>query len=995
VPAGTPTLAANDLRRRLEDTERTAREAIEQQPDDAAAWLRLGEALGDLWRLREAEAALLKATALSPDNAAALSALAGVQANRGRYDEALAATKRASRLRSDLAEPHRHRASVLLAFGKLEEAARAAADARRLDPDSIDSVIVLATTWFYGGLRDGARRLLNRGIAAHPDSAEALVTRASMECASKEIEAAETDLAAALSLKPWLPPALALRSQMHREQGRVLEALDAIDAARRHHPDSEDYLLAHLDLLDQAGRQKDALALAMERLTVHQKSRRLRMRLAMLLLQEGRLDQALRHIPGVLPTATAASAWEVLGATWAALGRERERRTCLERAVALDPSASATLALAHSQFRLGETEAALARVEPLTPTLQTLLIKAEMLTALSKFDEAAAALESAIALKPDDALSHMRLGIAHRRRKAFEQAEVALRRAAGLAPAESVTHEQLAILLSEVGRYDEALEELRRGLELAPGSRSLRFNVAVLMARQKRWPEAERGLRDMVSVAPFNLNAIGNLGRVLAEQQRYEEAADVFEHAVELTPLDIGARHGLLGALRDMRRHDEAVKASRHWLEDAPTEPHAWRSLALSLGVQGEAEALEAAAKVAELAPDTAMAFETWGLVCLNLGRAQDAIEWFDKGLAVSPNQPSLLVNRALALDDVVGLEAAAGELEKALEIEKDSENSKLNLSMVRLRLGQFEGGWPLYESRASAMRGPKTLTEAKKKTGARPDLSNASVFVRAEQGLGDTIHFMRYVPMLAAEARDVTFQLQDQIAWMAWGMAPNVRVCGYRDPIPSYSDYQVSLISLPGYYDTNLDTIPGKVPYVTPESDRVAEWRTRLGTNGFKVGLVWHTNPAHGNIKRWIPLKHLVPLAGIPGVRLISLQKYHGLDQLAAVQDTVKIETLGDKFDEGPDAFADAAAVVANLDLVITIDTSMGHLAGALAKPCWVLLPRSSDWRWLTKRRDTPWYPTLRLFQQRKSGHWDDVAADLHETLSERAQQPNDSTNP
>jgi tetratricopeptide (TPR) repeat protein len=553
-------------------------------------------------------------------------------------------------------------------------------------------------------------------------------------------------------------------------------------------------------------------------------------------------------------------------------------------------------------------------------------------------------------------------------------------------PDESVAHEQLAVFLSEAGRFEEAREELQRGLEIAPGSRTLRFNMAVLLARQKRWAEAERALREATAASPLNLNAIGNLGRVLTEQQRHEEAADVFQQAIEMSPRDPGARQGLLNALRMLRQHDEVVKGARAWITDCPDDPFAWRALAISLAQQGELEAEAAADRVEQLVANSAhsvLSPETRGLVALGLGRPAEALKWFDKGLEQSPKQVSMMVNRALALDEVAGLDAARAELQRALELEPDSQAAQLNLSMVSLRLAQFSEGWRMYEVRLSALRGPKTLIEAKKTLGRRPDLSQAAVLVRAEQGLGDTIHFMRYVALLAAEAREVTLQMQDAIAWMAWGIAPNVRVCGYRDPVPTNADYHVSLISLPGYYDTDLTTIPCDVPYVAPDPSRVERWREQLGDDGFKVGIMWHTNPAHGNIKRWIPLERLAPLAGIQGVRLISLQKHFGLDQLRAVTaGGVRIETLGESFDEGPDAFADTAAVVKSLDLVISIDTSIGHLAGAMGRPVWLLLHRSSDWRWLTGRSDSPWYPTLRIFQQKTSGDWAAVMSDVFEQL-------------
>jgi tetratricopeptide (TPR) repeat protein len=933
----------------------------------------------------EAEAAFSRAATLAPEDAVVWAGLGSVQIVRGKVEEGLASCRRAIRLRSDLAAPHRHRSGALLAAGRVDDAARAAMDARRLDPRAPESSIALATVWFHAGLHAGARRLIDRVIAEHPDNPEALLARAVMLVQQGALGAGERDLSAALATKPWLAPTHAALAHVRQQQKRMPEALTCIEAARRLHPESELHLLAHLDLLEETGRSETARTLAVDHLAAHPRSRSLRLRLAMLLLNAGHLDEALRHIPGVFPTTTAAAAWETMASTWQALGRERERRGCLERALAAGAGSTAEVSLAQARLRLGDVDGALAMLDTLPSSAQTSILKAEVLEHLKRPDDALATLDDAVAGAPDDALAHMRLGILHRQRGAFELAERELRKAIGLAPSQAAPHEQLAVLLSDLGRFDEAHAEIRAGLDIAPASRTLRFNAAVLLARQRRWVEAERGLREIVAASPLNLKAIENLGRVLSELQRYEEAADVFEQAIEMSPRDVGARHGLLTALRGLRRHDEAVRAARAWIADCPDDPLAWRALALSLAPQGDREAEEAAVRVEQLTPDSALSCETHGLVALGLGRARDALEWFDKGLALNPNQASLLVDRALALDEVEGLAAAAKELERAVALDPHSDVAQLNLSMVYLRLGRFDDGWQKYDVRQSALRGPNTLVELKRAGGARPDLSRAAVLVRAEQGLGDTIHFMRYVPRLAAEAREVTFHVQDAIAWMAWGIAPNVRVCGYRDPVPANITYLVSLISLPGYYDTDLSTIPCDVPYVTPDPSRVERWRASLGPDGFKVGIVWHTNPAHGNIKRWIPLDRLAPLAGIPGVRLISLQKHHGLDQVRALTSQgVRIETLGESFDQGPDAFADTAAAIASLDLVIAIDTSICHLAGAMGRPVWLLLHRSSDWRWLTNRTESPWYPTLRIFQQGVSGDWTDVAAALRARLEQ-----------
>jgi tetratricopeptide (TPR) repeat protein len=964
------------------DVERNARTAVDRHPADPARWHDLGAVLIRRWLLPEAEAALTRAVSLAPALAEAWSDLAFVQVTRGRLDAGFASARQASRLRTDLAAPYRHRAAALLARGQLDAAAVCAGDARRLDPDNPQALALLSSIWLHSGLVDGARRLIARTLERHPDAIDALLLRAEMSRASAP-EAAHRDVAAVLTMNPWFAPAYFTRYLLERAAKQSDAALISLEAARAHHPDSEAYLLAHLDLLEERGDAHRAIAVAQESLPAHPHSRVLRMRLAMLCLSSGEKERALRHIPGVLPDTSAGNAWHVLANTWQALGRQAERRRCLEHAVAEPHDDAVTLAFADAFLRTGEPSAAFEQIASLDATPVVALLRGEALVALNRVEDAATSLDLWLARQPDDALTHMRLGIVRRQLQQFDEAEHHLRRATELAPQESVTFEQLAILLSERSRLDEALAAITQAVRIAPDRVSARFNLAVVLARLERWADAERLLRELAAVAPLNVNVRGNLGRVLANLQRHQDAADLFESLIELTPLDPGVRQGLLSSLSALRNFDEAIVAARAWTAEAPDDPHAWRSLALALAAVNSPEGDQAADRLAALTPESPLTCETRGIVALSLARPAEALEWFDRGLAFGPDLVSLMVNRALALEEVQGVAAAEAELRRALEKEPESHAATMNLAMVQLRLGRFDVGWHGYERRASALRGPNALLQARAAAGGQLDLSNASVLVRAEQGLGDTIQFMRYARRLARDAKEVWLQMQDQIAWMAWGMAPNMRVSGYRDPVPT-TDFVVSLLSLPGYYSSDLGTIDnGDVPYLRADPRRVDDWRSRLGDTGVKVGLVWHTNPMHGNTRRWIPLRELASLGRLPGVRLISLQKSFGLDQLAHLPPGVHVETLGDRFDEGPDAFADAAAVIEHLDLVISIDTSMAHVAGALGRPVWTLLPKSSDWRWLLDRAYTPWYPTMRLFRQRVAEDWSGVAAALEGRLA------------
>jgi hypothetical protein len=236
---------------------------------------------------------------------------------------------------------------------------------------------------------------------------------------------------------------------------------------------------------------------------------------------------------------------------------------------------------------------------------------------------------------------------------------------------------------------------------------------------------------------------------------------------------------------------------------------------------------------------------------------------------------------------------------------------------------------------------------------------------------LGDIIQFSRFLTQLVALNAEVTFLLRSSMHRLLSVSAPSVRLAA-APPKGEDFDFQCALMSLPGAFGTSYENLPSSVPYLFAEKGVVGRWRERLGDQGLKIGICWQGNPY--DIGRSFPLRCFQPLAAISGVRLISLQKTHGLDQLENLPSGMEVETIGEEFDGGPDAFVDTAAVMSSLDLIITCDTSVAHLAGALGRPVWVALKHVPDWRWMLDRSDSPWYPTMRLYRQTIRDDWDSV---------------------
>ena len=261
-------------------------------------------------------------------------------------------------------------------------------------------------------------------------------------------------------------------------------------------------------------------------------------------------------------------------------------------------------------------------------------------------------------------------------------------------------------------------------------------------------------------------------------------------------------------------------------------------------------------------------------------------------------------------------------------------------------------------------------------------DLSGCRLLVFSEQGLGDVIQFARYLPLLAERNCKIAFLAPAKLARLLRLSIHAIEVVSKLSDVQGV-DFQVALMSLPHQFNTEPSSIPNKVPYLKAEPKLEARWRARIGTRGFRIGIAWQGNPSTKiDEGRSVPLEEFVPLAGIPGIRLISLQKHVGLNQLACLPTDVKIETFGDDLDAGPDAFVDTAAVMNSLDLIITSDTSIAHLAGGLGRPTWVALKYVPDWRWLLDREDCPWYPTLRLFRQAERDDWRSVFSKIEREL-------------
>jgi len=488
-------------------------------------------------------------------------------------------------------------------------------------------------------------------------------------------------------------------------------------------------------------------------------------------------------------------------------------------------------------------------------------------------------------------------------------------------------------------------------LQAAPRSFVPQHLLGVLRAQQGRLPEAIALIGEALAARPNVADAQFNYGKVLKDAGRLPEALAAYDQAVALGYP--GARANRVEVLNRMGvvaqqagDFDQAVALADRALADAP---------------------------------DYANAHDNRGVALARLGRHAEAIASLDRALAIQPDHAPTHFNRGNALRDTLRLDEAMESFDRAIALDPNFVDARRNKGLLALMQGDFATGLPLYEWRKQANPPVEARSYPQPLWTGTEDITSKTVFVYVEQGLGDAIQFYRFVmPLLERRAHVILSAPQSLLALLARGRWPVDLVANGATP-PDF-DYHIPLMSLPLALGVTYATIPVETPYLFAELERIAYWKTRIDEKAFKIGISWQ-GAISQVIGRSMPLAAFTTLADLPGVRLISLQKGPGSEQLA---DLPMVENLGAEFDSGADAFLDSAAVMESLDLVITLDSALAHLAGALGRPSWVPLKRVPDWRWFLAHDDSPWYPGMQLFRQSRDDDWAEVFNRMRARLEE-----------
>jgi tetratricopeptide (TPR) repeat protein/glycosyltransferase involved in cell wall biosynthesis len=600
----------------------------------------------------------------------------------------------------------------------------------------------------------------------------------------------------------------------------------------------------------------------------------------------------------------------------------------------------------------------------------------------------------------------------------FNRAEAALRRLVARQPGDAGVHHDLAVALAKQGKLDEAISVFDKALKLEPNAADTLRNLAIALAQRGRPDEAEANFSRAVEAEPDSavcrrdwansLRALGkladaviqyrealrlkpdwsethhDLGLVLAELKRTNEAEECYREALRLRPDFPDALNNLGILLENQGAFDKAVEAYRAALRFKPSAADVHNNLGVALAAQRKYEDAAASYRQAlTLTPDSPLALNNLGNSLRALGQIDEAVRCLRQAIRLKPDYAEAYNNLGIALVQQQQDEEALLSYEKALYFRPEYPEAHLNRSLAWLACGDFERGWIEYEWRWKAKDINCRTFRQRRWDGS--DLHGRTVFVYLEQGVGDTLQFTRYARLLKQRGARVIVEVQKSLLKLLASCRYIDEVVPVGGPLPEF-DLQVPLLSLPGIVGTTLDTIPADVPYLFADPQLVTRWRERLAPiEGFRVGIAWQGNPQYrGDRQRSVPLENFAPLAAIPGVQLVSLQKGFGTEQLGELGGRFPVVDLG-PIDEEAGAFMDTAAIMRNLDVVVTSDTAMPHLAGALGVPVWMALPRVADWRWMREGDGCPWYPTMRVFRQREADNWDELFARIADALRQQ----------
>jgi len=564
-----------------------------------------------------------------------------------------------------------------------------------------------------------------------------------------------------------------------------------------------------------------------------------------------------------------------------------------------------------------------------------------------RLDQARTLYEQVLELHADHPDALHNLGLMAYEAHDWEPAQAYLKRAIITHPRVPEFYNTYGVILAGAGLIDQALLAYTQATTLRPSYTDAYNNMALALSTQGHHVKAVEHLKQAIKHRPDSAITYYNLANTLHHLDSDHDAIDHYQQALRLDPNLVQAHVNLASLLQQKSRYAEAIACYKQALDVLPDHPNIWHDLGNALKACGDYdEAISAFKQALSLDARYAQAHNSLGVAYKESGQCDRAIASYDRAITLQPDYADAHWNRTLAL----------------------------------LLKGDLAEGWTHYQAHYEALKTRAIHPKDDHPLWHGEPLNGQRILVRFEQGLGDNLQFIRYLPLVKQRGGTVIYQAKPALHALLKGFEGIDELIEVTPDPHVYADYdvQISLMDLPRVFNTTMDNIPGSGPYLKPDPERIPTWQGTFGPSGMKVGLVWAGSPYHRNDRnRSCQINAMAPLSQTQGAHFYGLQT-GAASQEAQTHPDIHFHNLGHRLHD----LSDTAAAIAHLDLVISVDTAVLHLAGALGKPAWGLLPYAPDWRWMLDRTDTPWYPTLRLFRQPRPGDWITVFDQVARTL-------------
>lgn len=576
------------------------------------------------------------------------------------------------------------------------------------------------------------------------------------------------------------------------------------------------------------------------------------------------------------------------------------------------------------------------------------------------------------------------IGMQHHQAGELQQAEAVYRQILTADPNQPDSMHLLGLIAFQCNQPEPAIQLIQKAISINSKMAVWHRNLAKVLTHVGRIEEATQSAQRAVELEPQQAESVTLLGELLMRSLQFEQAESIFRTAAAIQPESADIANSLANSMQCAGKFSESIVEYHRAIALRSDYPEAWNNLANAHRHNKEPEkAAECFDRALQLRPDYAEALSNLGNLLQDMGQLDQAIDRYRRALQTRPDLADIQNCLGTALRETGDLTAAIEHHRAATQLQPNLAAAHHNLGLALLQAGEFAEGWREYEWRwrvpeyarvYDAISQPRWMGEA---------LDGRQILIHDEQGFGDTLQFVRYIPEVIARGGKVILACQPELVELMKSVAGSIKVVRNDAPFPPF-DLYAPLLSLPMIFNTTAETVPATIPYLHPDPLRTGHWRERLtNETKLKIGITWAGRPTHANDRaRSIGFAGLLPLFAVESIRFFSLQKgTRANDWKSYVSPNQLTDWTADLTD-----FAESAAFIENLDLVITVDSAAAHLTGAIGKKAWVLIPFAPDWRWLNACPDSDWYPSIKLFRQPAIGDWKTPVEQLAESLRELA---------